>query len=477
MRIAEVAAGLATPALFLVPGLGIARLVPEVWRLGVLRRLAFAFLLGIGWLGASFYALSYLFGIGLGRGTIAVLMGIPVAAGWIAHALRPRLSSARRSRARRRPAWLALAAAVVIGILYLSLLAGAIAYPVLDFDGRMTWSANARFVRAEGNVLPRVLRESRWFISHPGYPLLMPIAQAMSLEAFGGAEDAFFFRTLYATMYPALLLVLYEGARRRAGARAAILAVSTAALLPYPAFVIDGGAAGAYSDVPLAAFFGAALVLLLRRARPASGAAAGLLLAAAVLSKREGTILALGAIGAGVLSARYRRGPGARREALRLGIAAAVACAAVGLYLSWRSAVLLPAAMRIISRCCGPPRPARLVSAALQVGVRGVATIAREMLDPAQWSLLWWIAPLILAVGARGWLRRRSVPVLLAASLPPAVAIAAYLMNPRDLGFIDVTWNRFLVQAAVPFCLIWAAALREVLRPHGAPRSPALELQ
>ena len=398
MRIAELAAGLATPALFLVPGLGISRLVPEIWRLRILRRLAFSFLLGIAWLAASFYMLSYLFGIGLNRATIAGLVAIPVIAGCVAHARARKLPSARGSSGRRGPAWIPLVG-VVIGILYLSLLAGAIAYPVLDFDGRMTWSTNARFVRAEGSVLPRVLREPQWFVSHPSYPLLMPIAQAMSLEAFGGAEDAFFFRALYATMYPALLLVLYEGARRRAGARAAILTVSTAALLPYLAFVIDGGAAGAYSDVPLAAFFGAALVLLLRRGGPASGAAAGLLLAAAVLSKREGTILALGAIGAGVLECAV--GGGAPAPAERL--------SGSGLPRRlpsprWVSSCLggarwLPAATRTISRCCGPPRPALWSARRFRWGRAACPTIAREMLDPSQWSLLWWIAPVILAAG------------------------------------------------------------------------------
>src|SRR6185369_9172285 len=54
------------------------------------------------------------------------------------------------------------------------------------------------------------------------------------------------------------------------------------------------GAASAYSDLPLGCLIGAALVLLLRSRRSVAGAVtAGLFLAGAVLSKNEGTLLAL----------------------------------------------------------------------------------------------------------------------------------------------------------------------------------------
>src|SRR5947208_1939543 len=86
------------------------------------------------------------------------------------------------------------------------------------------------------------------------------------------------------TSPPALLMILWDGAVRWAGAPAARLAALAAAGSSAFIFWQDGGAASAYSDLPLGCLTGAALVLLLHSRRSLAGAAtAGIFLAGAVL--------------------------------------------------------------------------------------------------------------------------------------------------------------------------------------------------
>ena len=111
--------------------------------------------------------------------------------------------------------------ALVAALVCAGVLAEAASNPVHDWDGRITWSAQARYIRDAGTVDAEALRNAHWYVSHPQYPLLLPIAQAAALEAFHAGLYSHLQRALYAAFFPALLLVVYDGARRGAGKKAA----------------------------------------------------------------------------------------------------------------------------------------------------------------------------------------------------------------------------------------------------------------
>jgi hypothetical protein len=481
----ELAGGLADVALFALPGLGLAELTPALRTLPLPRRLAYGYLLGVSAVGGALYALSHFLGVPLRPAAVWPTVLLPALAGLAARLLRraplapgaaePAASprAAPRERARRV---LVVAATAVAAMVSIGVLADAVTDPVKDWDGRMTWCAQARYVRAAGTVDAEVLRNERWFITHPQYPLLLPLAQVAAQEAFAADVDSHAFRALYAAFFPALLLVLYDGARRWAGAAAAALMALIAALVPF--FTVgEGGATTTYSDLPLACFYGAGLVLLLsRRARTGDALAAGLLLGAAVLTKNEGAplaavalVLAAVAPGLGRRSPRATRG----RRLRRLAAAAAPALLALGLLLAWRAQIPNREDEGYFSFVrAGDLWPAIFTRAS----TFGPVLLSR-MGDWQHWRGFWWMAPVLFLAGWRLLRRPVSWRLLAAALAPPAIGWVAYSAHWDPLYLANVTWERLLLQAAVPLLLLLACALAEVLgrvfAPAGKPPSLA----
>lgn len=460
----ELLAHLAGVALFAVPGLALTGLFPGLRATPWLRRLAYGHLLGIAVLAGALYALSALFGVPIRRpavfGTAAVLTLAGIA-GWL-RAL-PERRVHRRLPARARLATLLLALAG-LGV-SAGLFAEALAFPLRDWDGRMHWSAQARYIRHEGSVLPQVVMSGSWYINHPRYPVLLPVAQVAVLEATGAGEDEPFFRGLYASFFPVFLLVLWDGARRWAGWLPAGLSAAAATGIPFLTFFSEGGAVSSYSDLPLACFFGAGLALLLPgRTSPLDGIAAGVLLGAAVLAKNEGTLLAgfalLAAALVPALAPRRRR----RLKGARLGAAALLVLAALALFVHWRSQI--------------PDRQdesyGKLATAGhffpdvlTRIPEYGGQILRQTFLTWELWMGFWWVAAVLLLAG-RGVLRGRraalSRPLLLGFLAPLLVAWGAYTVHwlPNDLA--RVTWGRFLLQGSLPFFLLLSLLLRECLR-------------
>jgi hypothetical protein len=476
----ETLAALGGVALFAGAGLGIAELLPGLRALSPPRRLGYAYVLGVAWIAGGLYALSHLGRVPLGRPAVLALAAPATLAGL---AQRLRGGAAAAPRRRRRPAaleWMALAAAAIVT---LGILGDALTNPLRDWDGRMTWAAQARYVRAAGTVDAPVLRDPRGFVTHPRYPLLLPLAQVAVLDLAGSRGDDFPFRATYAAFFPAFLLLVYDGARRWAGRRAAALATLAAALVPFPAFSPEGGATTAYSDLPLACFYGAALLLLLRRPpRLSQGIAAGLLFAAAALAKQEGAPLAVWALVVSALAlgfsiARWR---GLRGLAPH-GVAALLLGAALALLVSWAAAI--------------PERYDEDYAGRLSLHALGSGIVARaplvlagvraKMVSFENWTIFWWMTPVVWLAGRRGLARRVALPLALAAAAPLALAWIAYGLDDDPLPLVLMTWNRFLLQAGIPLFLLLALALRSVLgcalpgrRPAGAippprPGSPA----
>jgi TolA-binding protein len=524
----ELAGSLGAVALFAVPGYGLTELLPPLRRLPPARRAGYGYLLGVAAVCGTLYAVSHLGGIPLRAPAVWTAAALPALAGLLAAALRwaarqrdsvsqavpavPAAASLPDGRPRSIPAapgtaaapvsasapatasaawsapavWrrrlggpLRAACVLVAALVCCGLLAEAASDPVHDWDGRMTWTAQARYIRAAGTVDAEALRNGRWYVSHPQYPLLLPIAQAAALEAFGAGPDSHLQRAVYAAFFPALLLLVYDGARRGAGRTVAALAVAAAAGVPFFAFG-EGGAFSTYSDLPLACFYGAAVLLLLApRPDLAGGLAAGLLLAAAALTKNEGALLALLALALGWRpGAGPRRvarpheapaGPGRsrRRAALRVAAAALPLALALALLASWRSAIPdrqdenYPDLVKEIHFW-----PDAVTHVAVFVPV-----MWRQMTRFHHWTGFWWMAPVVLLAGRHALRRPRNRRLLAAAAGPPAIAWAAYSVHSNPGFLASVTWERFLLQGAVPLLILLACALAEVGR-HLPGRQP-----
>ena len=434
--------GLGTILLFLAPGFGLAALLLGPRVRGAFR-LACAYLLGLAWVAGGLFLASHVFSAPIRRTVILTLVALPVVVG-SAGALRRAPFHPRH----RRSAFV-LAACVSGAFVSLGILAEALTNPVTDWDGRMQWATQARFARAARTVDAPVLRDAKFFVSHPRYPLLLPLAQVAALETWN-ADDDRLFRPLYAALFPVALALVFAAAAPVAGRRVATCVVVAAAVLPVLSFS-NGGAGGAYSDLPLACFGGAALLLLTRRTLSRGEAlAAGLLLAGAVLSKAEGFALAF-AVLAGAAWARRRTGLSP------LVPAALLTFAAVAFLVAWRSAI--------------PPRfDENYESILRQAGVwarapRKLASafpaILHEMRELSVWGWFWYGIPLVVLAGGRGLRRARVVPLLLAASGPIVLALAAYAVHFDPPALAGSTWTRFLIQASIPLSAVLAACIRE----------------
>ena len=438
--------GLGTILLFLAPGFGLAALLLGPRVRGALR-LACAYLLGLAWVAGGLYALSHLFSVPIRRTNVLVLVLLPALAG-IAAAVRRRPP---RTRVGRRSPLVSIAGVAAIFV-SLGVLAEALTNPVTDWDGVMTWATQARFVRAARSVDAPVLRGGAYFLSNPRYPLLLPVAQVAALETWN-ADDDRLFRPLYAALFPVALALVFAVAAPLAGRAAAACVVVAAGVLPVLA-LDNGGAGGAYSDLPLACFGGAALVLLVRR-RVSRGEAlaAGLLLAGAVLAKTEGFALAL-AVLAG--AAWVRRKAGART----LGLAALLAFGAIAFYASWRAPISPRFDQSYASILRDPGTwvraPRKLASA--------VPTILREMRAFSAWGWFFFGVPLVVLAGRKALRRRPVAPFLLAAAGPVGIALAAYAVHFDPPLLARSTWTRFLIQASIPLAAVLAACAREAAR-------------
>jgi hypothetical protein len=469
----ELLGHLAGVALFAVPGFALTGLFPGLRAVPGLRRLGYGHLLGIAAVAGTLYALSALFGVPIRRPAIlgtATALTLAGMAGWWRARHERRAHPRLPLRARLAVLFLALAG---IGV-SAGLFADALAYPLRDWDGRMHWSAQARYIRFEGSVLPLAVVRGQWYINHPRYPVLLPVAQVAILEATGAGEDELFFRGLYASFFPAFLLVLYDAARRWAGWLPAGLATAAAAGLPFLTFFVDGGASGSYSDLPLACFYGAGLVLLLRgRALPSDGIAAGLFLGAAVLTKNEGTILAVFALLAAVLRfwrARRRAplsAPSRRRlllEGARVCAAAAAMVAVLALFVYWRYQIPNRQDENYEERVeAGQFFPGALT----RLPDYGGRILIQTFLTWERWQGFWWIAPLVLLAGRGAFRGRRAAlswPLLLGFAAPLLLACGAYTVHWQPDELAKVTWERFLVQGSLPFFALLALALRETLQ-------------
>lgn len=456
--LAGLAPSISALLLLTAAGAGLQALCPSPLERGRVARAGLAYLLGLAWTGFALWALGFLAGAPLDQPLVLAVVVAPLVAA-AAVAVRRRSwggleQGGGAGQGARR--WFGVAAATVLAIETVALLAHATAEPVTDFDGRMTWGTQARYLQASESVLPEVLRDERAYVIHPRYPILLPLLQVATVELAGTPIDGFGVRPLYALFLPAFAAALWPTLRRAGG----LVGAAGATLLLFSAPIVlrdrDAGPLGTYSDFPLAAFLGVGFALLLHprtRREPWRGWVAGLLLAAAAGSKNEGMLLAVAAL---ALAALVSPRPGGRWRGSVVRAGATVALALV-LIVAWRSQIPNRndegyfetwSLATLISNL-----PARTALVAGEVFDRS--------LDRDQWGWLFWVAPPILILGARGLRRRACRAAALLVAVELALALAAYSMV-GDPGIVGVTWNRFLLQIAAPIAILLAAACSAV---------------
>lgn len=452
-------------ALFLAAGWGATSPVRSIRTAPLAARLAWAWAAGVAGVAGLLYAASHVAGVPLTRPWVLAAFAIVAAPGPVARVLERRGPAPGPRPPRSRPHPLAVALAAFAAVVTAGLLADAVTSLVLDWDGRMHWMTHARYVRAEHRVDARVLREERWAVVQPRYPLLLQVAQVAAEEAVGSDGDERVARPLYAAFFPALVALAWDGARRLAGPRAAALAGLLAAALPQLSFVREGGAASAYSDLPLALFLGGGLLLLATgRGGAGRGLLAGLLLGGAVLTKSEGLWLAAAVLAATLprASARLRRG--ARSLAAAWPCALVPFLLAVWLYLSWRSGV----ADRFLLWLPSLPAPGGLaasLAARLPVATRAVGL---ELANADRWGLFWIVLAGLAVLGWRGAARPAFRPFLAVTACGVALYLGAYAVTAIDLAsHVRTTWSRLLSQLAVPLLVPLAAVVRAGLEAPG----------
>ena len=449
MNALHVLEGLGTILLFLLPGLGLSALLLGTRVRGAVR-LACSYLLGLVWVAGGLFVLSHVLSVPIRRTAILALVVLPAATGAAAVLRR----APRRERVLRRSP-LVLVACIAGAVVSLGVLAEALTNPVTDWDGRMQWATQARFVRAVRSVDAPVLRDAKFFVSSPRYPLLMPVAQVAALETWNVDDDRAF-RPLYAAFFPVALALIFAAAARLAGSTAAAWTVLAGAVLPVLALP-NGGAGGAYSDLPLACFGGAAFVLLARRTVSRGEAlAAGLLLAGAVLAKTEGFALVFAVL---VGAAWVRRSAGIR-GARPLLPAALLAFGAIAFYASWRA----PISPRFDQGYASSLRDPATWARAPQRLASAIPALFREMEKPYAWGWFFFGVPLLVFAGWRALVRRSVAPCLIAAAGPIGIALAAYAVHFDPPALASSSWTRFLIQASIPLAAVFAACAREAAR-------------
>ncbi len=466
---APVLAGLLSACVPFVAGWPISSLLPRTFRRPVVTRLAMAWLLGAAWCGGLALAASRLGGFPLRRTTLLPIVLLPLLIGVLAW---PKSLLPGRPR---RPSLPGVCTASIVGVSGLALLAGALMAPVFDWDGLMTWNPQARLIRFDRTATPDSFTDPWVWVSHPQYPPLVALVQVTGLEIVSAPEDERAGRGVHPFFFVALLAVLYRTLRVLSkGGQAAAISTSLAAMTPFLAFNTHGGAAGAFSDVPLAAFLGGGLAILLcGGVRVRAGASAGLLLAAAVLTKNEGFPLVLGLLAVvGVSAGRdfwVRRGSG-RGLRLRKAVAASLLIAAfVG-----ASAVLLHEFKAQIPNrydedyrtlvTQGRLDPPVMARKALSV----VPFLLSRFVSVRDWGILWPLIGLLALLHPRVLARRASLAAGALALAPIGLGFAAFAVHWDPVELARVTVDRFLVQGSFGAFLLLGLLLAVESRSEAA---------
>ena len=169
-------------------------------------------------------------------------------------------------------------ATIAIAIPFALLLIGTAIVPLSDYDGRATWLPKAQAIAHEHSITGPYFRGERGFNHHNHYPLLLPLDAATMMNLTRDRSDHAV-RWLYVLIPLSFLMFVRDRAP---------WFVACAAWMPMIVVAPEGSAMSAYADLAVMSFCGAAVL-----SAAAGSGAAGLWLLFLVLTKNEGTLLAV----------------------------------------------------------------------------------------------------------------------------------------------------------------------------------------
>ena len=310
-------------------------------------------------------------------------------------------------------------ATIFIAIPLVLLLIGTAIVPLADYDGRATWLPKAQAIAHEHGVTGPFFRGERGFNHHNHYPLLLPLDAATMMDLTHDRSDHGV-RWLYVLIPFAFLMVVRDRAP---------WFVACVAWIPMIVVAPEGSAISAYADLAVMSFCGAAVLCAAE-----GGGATGLWMLFLVLTKNEGTLLAV-AIFVGMLLIRASR---------RVWISSIAGVAiGEGSLAIWRSSI--PNAY--------DERYAHLIRdlpSHLDRILPVARAFAQHAVDFSKWGGFWIIALVAAIVTMRR--NRFAIAVILVALAGYVTTFAVMNWNIDELA--NVSANRLLLHLAGPAMLI-----------------------
>ncbi|RMH02594.1 MAG: hypothetical protein D6702_08525 [Planctomycetota bacterium] len=200
---------------------------------------------------------------------------------------------------------------LLLAILAAATAAGTLVFPLNEFDPLIHFALKGKLLAAgadpAGPAFTGVTAEFGRIMTHPNYPLGIPILEALTARIGGGWDDRWVQLPLafWTACLPGLVAAGLRPWGEAAAGRGALLAASIPILVvrdffaEWPLRLTDAGISGGIllgggGDLALAACFAAACALLVRARRSGSlctAAVAGLCLAGGAMLKNEGAAL------------------------------------------------------------------------------------------------------------------------------------------------------------------------------------------
>ena len=339
----------------------------------------------------------------------------------------------------RRRLFVALAAALLaLGFASATFLA--LRQPLSMGDYLAVWGLKARAIHASGELSAVFRVDPAGEFSHPEYPPLWPLLLAGTARLIGRYDEL-----LLALLRP-LLLALAAAltfARTHAPLPWRLLAAASLTLLPY----FQTAAYTGYAEALLLVLVLAALFLLESRSpTPLTPVVTGLLLAQAALTKQEGVVVLLVAVG--LLAA-----------ARRLRVAAIVGGLGLGLgVLPWSVFRAAHGVSGLADFAPGSFDPAKVL--------RALSTLRDLAFLPA---VPWLLGAAVLLALSPG-VRRERGPLLAGAAAYAALLLASFAFARVDVAWLVTwTWDRL---ALLPLAALLPALFEAAAEPFETGSEP-----
>ena len=438
MTFADAATVFAAVITLIAFGHGLTILLARETPLSWFERIGIAYVLGTGAAALLWFVMMPLYRIVSPIVVIsAIAWAIPAASGF-----RRTAAPVVFGFSRTRDPWvIALTLLLVIELVALTL---ASLHSGLGFDAVFNFEVKARIAfenPTRGQIPVAFFSDESREWSHPRYPLLVPFAEYW-IYAWLGRIDQPFVKIIFPLFYVSLVCVVGGAIRRLRGSVAALAAVTAMGTLP--AITSIPGAISGYAEIPLAAAIAAAVactVIALSTGQTQPFWLAGALSAVAAWTKVEGGVLA------GCLAATTLAVVG--RKALPLLV---MPLTVVVLWTAFQQMYGLP--------------EKDFLSLSPQIALANLhrvptiaRAVARELVTPGHWGLLWPAFAIVGVLAVRGQMWRDANLITAAVVvLPLCIYPVIYLFSSWEdvAGHVRTSFVRLLVPLA-PMAIAFTA--------------------